>query len=170
MAISKALRKEVQDKFGGLCAYTGKLLDIDWQVDHVKSKTMYEQIKVSDAYFLHQETGNRITVNQYQELQWTEAIKYKHKPATFKPHNSCHLIENLLPCIKIVNHYKRGQDLDLFRRSMISFHERLKKLPKNTLREQTKKRITYMNNIAELFEITVEKPFSGLFYFETLTK
>jgi len=84
-------------------------------------------------------------------------------------HGNRHDISNLLPAIRIVNHYKRGQDLELFRSFMTRFHQRLKKLPKKTGCAKTEKRIAYMNQVAELFEITVDKPFSGIFYFEWLT-
>ena len=51
---------------------------------------------------------------------------------------------------------------------MLEFHKRLGKLPKKTSKESTKKRISYMNEIAEVFGITKDKPFSGKFYFETI--
>jgi len=34
--ISKKLREEVKNKYGGLCAYSGTKLEIDWQIDHIK--------------------------------------------------------------------------------------------------------------------------------------
>lgn len=76
-------------------------------------------------------------------------------------------ISNLLPAIRIVNHYKRDHSLESFRRYMLSFHLRLKKLPKKTVVERTKGRIEYLNKIAVLFEITPDKPFAGKFYFES---
>ena len=76
-------------------------------------------------------------------------------------------LQNLLPAIKIINHYKRGNHLEGFRASMLTFHLRLAKLPKKTQRQQTVRRIAYMRQIADLFGITLEKPFSGKFYFET---
>lgn len=79
-------------------------------------------------------------------------------------------INNLIPAIKIINHYKRGNDLEQFRESMLTFHIRLSKLPKKTGVEKTKKRIIYMNTIAQLFGITESNPFNGVFYFETLNK
>lgn len=79
-------------------------------------------------------------------------------------------IDNFFPAISIINHYKRAETVETFREYMKSFHKRLAKLPKTTSLERTKKRIAYMNRIAELFDITVDKPFSGIFYFETLNK
>lgn len=75
---------------------------------------------------------------------------------------------NLVPAIRIINHYKREKNLESFRQYMLTFHLRLAKLPKNTMVNSTKRRKEYMNTIAELFNITVECPFSGKFYFETI--
>ncbi len=77
-------------------------------------------------------------------------------------------IKNLIPCQKIINHYKRGFDLEGFRKYMTNFHVRLSKLPKKTMVEATKRRIKYMNEIADSFQISVDKPFCGLFYFENI--
>lgn len=115
--MTKKQRQEIFNKFGGLCAYTGKPLGEDWQVDHVTPKD----------------------------------------------------ISLLLPALRIINHYKRGKDLDLFRKAMITFHVRLKKLPRETSRDKTKKTIEYMHKVAEAFGITIDKPFAGKFYFETIT-
>jgi hypothetical protein len=117
-------RETIKQKYNGLCAYTGKTLGEDWQVDHVTPQ--------------HKKTEN---VND---------------------------LSNLLPCQRIVNHYKRGHDLEGFRQYMADFHVRLGKLPKKTMRPQTMKRIDYMNKVADAFEITPEKPFDGKFYFEKL--
>lgn len=78
-------------------------------------------------------------------------------------------IDNLLPALWIVNHYKRSLNLEQFREYMKYFHKRLAKLPKNTSVERTKKRKEYMYKVAQAFDITIDKPFSGKFYFE-LTK
>lgn len=75
-------------------------------------------------------------------------------------------INNLLPTFQIINHYKRGLDLEGFRWYMLDFHLRLTKLPKKTLVERTQKRKEYMFKIAELFDITVDEPFCGTFWFE----
>lgn len=74
--------------------------------------------------------------------------------------------ENLLPSIKIINHYKRGLDIEGFRAYMSTFHIRLAKLPKITSLEKTKKRIEYMRKVAEHFNISIDLPFCGVFYFE----
>lgn len=78
-------------------------------------------------------------------------------------------IDNLYPAIRIINHYKKAQDIEQFRHYMSKFHIRLGKLPKKTSVERTVKRKEYMYRIAELFDITTDKPFCGTFYFETIS-
>ena len=128
--MKKKVRQSVFEKHNGLCAYTGKPLGDDWQVDHVNSKHLCN-------YFGSDDVNN---------------------------------MENLLPACGIVNHYKRAFDLERFRTYMMTFHLRLAKLPKTTRRPKTQRRVEYMMKVAELFGITPDKPFSGKFYFELLTK
>lgn len=81
-----------------------------------------------------------------------------------------HCIDNLYPVQKIVNHYKGALDLETFRRWYLQgLCERLKKLPKNSSVERTINRKKYLYEVAELFGISETKPFTGKFYFETLT-
>ena len=127
----------IKDKFGGKCAYTGKDLGDDWQIDHVESKN-YNKYK--RAY---------IAKNLNDLIQQVDSN------------------DNLVPALRIVNHYKRGFNLEGFRDYMLSFHKRLAKLPKKTRLEKTKKRIKYMNEVANAFDISVDKPFGGIFYFES---
>lgn len=120
-------KKYIYDKFGGLCAYTGKPLGEDWQIDHIEPQHKFKKGFIE---------GNKDDV------------------------------DNLIPALKIVNHYKRGLNLEGFRKYMENFHLRLAKLPKKTSLEKTKKRIVYMNAVADVFDISVDKPFNGRFYFE----
>lgn len=84
-------------------------------------------------------------------------------------------LENLMPSCKECNHYKRSRCVDNhhshvgFRHYLLNFHKRLASLPKKTMVAKTKKRIVYMKTIADKYGITVDKPFSGIFYFETLS-
>lgn len=121
-------RQEVFDKYQGLCAYTGKPLGQDWQIDHM------------EPHFY--------------------ARMYQRDPDRS---------ENLVPALRIVNHYKRCNHLEGFRAYMLSFHNRLGKLPKEPRVEKSAKRKAYMLKVAEAFGITTERPFDGIFYFETLT-
>lgn len=127
--INEKLRGEVYNKFNGKCAYTGKELGDDWQIDHAYSKRI-----------------NEITL-KFDDINH---------------------IDNLLPTLKIVNHYKRALDLEMFRKYMLSFHIRLSKLPKYPKVEKSIKHKHYMNNIATAFDIDVNKPFNGKFYFELI--
>jgi 5-methylcytosine-specific restriction endonuclease McrA len=79
-------------------------------------------------------------------------------------------ISNLVACQKIVNHYKRALPLETFRTWFLGgLHERLKKLPKNPKTEKSHKRKAYLLEVASLFGISEDTPFSGKFYFETLS-
>ena len=128
--MKQQIREAVRLKCNGLCAYTGRPLEDDWQVDHV-----------SPQY--------------YFDLGICEGNKNDS--------------ENLLPTIRIINHYKRGLDLEQFRKYMLTFHERIAKLPKKPIVEKSIKRKMYMLTIAVLFGITSDKPFDGKFYFEKLS-
>lgn len=121
-------RDAIMNKYGGMCAYTGKPLDSKWQIDHVLPRS--------------------IKIQSHHGIEW---------------HND---FRNMLPALAIVNHYKGYRDLEEFRELMLGFHTRLAKLPKKTKREETKRRIKYMNSIAEAFGITKDSPFNGKFYFE----
>lgn len=74
--------------------------------------------------------------------------------------------ENLMPSLRIVNHYKRSYGLEEFRGYMLSFHKRLKKLPKNPHTTDSIKHKEYLLKVSEVFGITVDNPFSGKFFFE----
>ena len=132
MYISKKDRETVKNMFGGKCAYTGTLLRIDWQIDHVKAV----------------------------RRNW-----WLNNSAMFEEN---HILENMLPSQRLVNHYKHSRDLEQFRELMKDFHIRIGKLPKNPKTEKSIRRKKYMLDIAELFDITPDKPFSGKFYFEIL--
>ncbi len=118
-------RKTIYNKYNGRCAYSGTLLEDDWQVDHLKPRTR---------------GGNND-------------------------------IENLMPTQKLINHYKRSLSIKRFKSwYMANLHTRLQKLPKNPRTEKSKKHIQYMNKIATYFNITKDQPFTGQFYYESITK
>jgi len=94
----------------------------------------------------------------------TPVLNYQLGLAQGNPHD----IDNLIPVLRILNHYKRSNNLVSWRLYMSTFHIRLGKLPKNPRVEKTKKRVEYMNKVAAAFGIAPDKPFSGVFYFETL--
>ncbi|MDR2555265.1 MAG: HNH endonuclease [Fibromonadaceae bacterium] len=129
-------------KYNGLCAYTGKPLGDDWQIDHVIPK---------------------------------KYVNHKNEINTF---------ENLMPSLKIINHYKRSLDLEKFRRYIATLQKRIDKLPKwiiknyyptsnynfkmSDKRKKIFNRAKYIIKVAELFGITPENPFNGKFYFENV--
>lgn len=89
--------------------------------------------------------------------------KYTNTAMFDDNHNLC----NMFPVQRIINHYKGSLDLDTFRTWYLGgLQERLKKLPRNPKAEKSIKRKKYLLEVAELFEITESKPFSGVFYFE----
>lgn len=141
--MKRSTRAAVFAKYNGRCAYTGKVLNHDWQVDHMESqfKTRYDA---------------------HRECCTEEETKARIK--------ACNAIENLMPAQRIVNHYKSNFGLEGFRQYMLKLHIRMAKLPKKTSVPRTAKRIEYLREVADLFGITVDKPFSGKFYFETLDK
>jgi len=120
-------RDRIYNKYNGLCAYTGKQLVDNWQIDHQEPK---------------------------RHAHW-----YMDTPI------DCD--ENLFPALRIVNHYKRGHNLESFRLYMRNFHVRLSKCPKNPKVSHRIRYKEYMNEIADAFGITVDKPFCGKFFFET---
>lgn len=80
-----------------------------------------------------------------------------------------HKLENMVPSQKIINHYKGNMSLELFRTWYLAgLHKRLKKLPKNPQTEKSIKHKTYLLKVASYFDIRIDKPFSGRFYFETV--
>jgi len=85
-------------------------------------------------------------------------------------HKENHNLQNMLPSQRVVNHYKFTMDLEEFRSFMMDFHLRVKKLPKNPKTPKSIKHKRNMLEIAELFGITEDKPFSGKFYFEEYIK
>lgn len=78
--------------------------------------------------------------------------------------------DNMVPVQKLINHYKHSISLYEFRTWLLGgLHERLKKLPKNPRTERGRKRKEYLLKVAGYFGIKEDKPFSGVFYFETIT-
>ncbi len=91
---------------------------------------------------------------------------FKNGNFTYKKNDR---LENLMPCQKIINHYKHSMSLEKFRSWILGgLHERLKKMPKNPKSDKTIRRKIYLNEIANYFNIDENTPFCGKFYFETL--
>ena len=75
-----------------------------------------------------------------------------------------------MTCQKIINHYKHNYDLETFRQMIKTLHLRIAKAPKNPRTEKSKKRKEYILKVANYFNITSEKKFDGIFYFEKFTQ
>jgi len=113
MAISKALRLQVYNKYNGHCAYCGKEIAYkDMQVDHIVP----------------------------QNAHWFYEKGYVGHS------------ENLNPSCRRCNHYKRANSLDLYRKLLISLHDRV--------------RGQYICKVAEDYGIIKIEPWNGKFYFE----
>lgn len=139
--MTKKLRQQVYEKYNGKCAYSGTGLKEDWQVDHL------------------------IPLQSFAIWNLSPELRESRYGISWDKND----IENLMPVQKIVNHYKRGLILSDFREWYLGgLHKRLKKLPKKTNSQKTIERKKYLMEVAELFGITEDKPFNGVFYFEIL--
>lgn len=124
--ISKELRKQVYDKYNGHCAYCGRELKMnEMQVDHI--------IPVMKSYYGIKE----------------EALKVRHmiKDGSF---NS---IDNLMPACRACNFYKSMNDIEGFRRRILTELE-------HTCRS------TFQTKLAIQYGMIEYKPWDGKFYFE----
>jgi len=176
------LRDKVYAKYNGLCAYTGKPLgDVnckEWQIDHVIPKS-FSDYDIFKEYIL--KTGYKTEMGIYNAFRALDKLLPDEKKEweDFKKiKGNC--IANLLPCLKIINHYKRALGLEGFRKYIATLQDRINKLPKyletaiirDLLEKNTAyyswqiKKAKYIKQVAELFGITPETPFSGRFWFE----
>jgi hypothetical protein len=72
--------------------------------------------------------------------------------------------DNLMPCQRSINNYKFSYSLEDFRSFLLGkLHLRLRKYPHSGKGGELRKR---MEKIAAYFDITPDKPFYGVFYFE----
>jgi len=131
-------REIVFQKYGGKCAYTGKPLGNDWQIDHIEPMQRYSPETEKD------------------KEDYKEYCKYVNRT------------ENLLPALKIVNHYKHSYSIEFFRKLLLTLHRRIAGLYRKdgTIRKGQEKRLYYILKVADAFGITPETPFCGKFYFE----
>lgn len=81
---------------------------------------------------------------------------------------NAHTLGNMVPSQRRINNYKHSMSLSQFREFMQGFHIRIAKLPKNPKTQKSIKHKANMLQIANLFGITPDEPFSGKFYFETI--
>ena len=135
-------RQRIYEKCDGRCAYTGKpITRHNFQIDHVQPCLR-----------------ERPTKYETPEERIIRLERYKRKNTD----------DNLLPCLPIVNHYKRGNGLEGFRKLISTLHVRIAKLHKKNgdIRKGQEKRVKYLKEVAEAFGITSFTPFVGEFWFE----
>lgn len=157
----KSLRQQVFNKYGGLCAYTGKPLGDSWEIDHIEP--LNRKYKSVGGHHVNND-GNPATLEDFVSGNCKWVARKIVADGYSNPERD--IFDNMAPAIKIINHYKRCKSLELFRSFMLRFHIRLSKLPKNTTVTRAERRKEYMLKVAELFDITPDKPFDGKFYFE----
>jgi len=97
--------------------------------------------------------GKGISLKEMQVDHMTPQYK-KADPLYFGVTIDIDCMDNLMPTCRRCNHYKRGADLELFRKLMKGLHERLA--------------LHYINKVAVDFGMIEIKPFDGIFYFEKL--
>lgn len=125
----------------------------------VDRKKIYNKFGGRCAY-----CGHKITL---QEMQVDHIIPRRHFEMNGKSMALANEINNLNPACPICNHYKNATPLEEFRNWLLGeLHIRLKKLPKRTKLERTIRRKEYLSRVCERYEISEEKPFDRVFYFE----
>jgi hypothetical protein len=78
-----------------------------------------------------------------------------------------HFLANMVPCQREINHFKGSHDLEFFRNSRLgTLHRKLQHLPEFPVTIPQLKDKEYHLVIAEYFKISVNRPFSGRFFFE----
>lgn len=133
MAISKKVRQLVYDKYDGHCAYCGKHIEIkDMQVDH-----MIPQNRIP---YIHRTTPD-YAIEKYKQIQKEMQEKVN-------------AIENLMPSCRRCNHYKRAEDLETYRKNIMTIQDRMAK--------------DYLFKVALDYGVVEVKPFNGVFYFEKI--
>lgn len=80
-----------------------------------------------------------------------------------------HKESNMVPVQKIINHYKNAYDLEQFRKWLLGeLHLRIARLPREPRSEKSIRHKAYLLKVANYFSITPERPFSKVFYFESV--
>lgn len=126
--ISKATRRLVYDKYNGHCAYCGRELKIEeMQVDHI--------IPVMKSY--------------YGKKEDAEKVRQMILDGSFNE------IGNLMPSCRACNFYKSMNDIEGFRRRILTELE-------HTCRS------TFQTKLAIQYGMIEYKPWDGMFYFEKI--
>lgn len=90
---------------------------------------------------------------EYKDMQVDHMLskeQYEYLPNINRP--NINSLNNLMPSCRRCNHYKRGEDLEGFRRLIVTLHERIQN--------------QYIMKVAIDFKILNIQSFKGMFYFE----
>jgi 5-methylcytosine-specific restriction endonuclease McrA len=121
--MTKKERIAVWNKYNKHCAYCGKEIAYnEMQVDHKHPQHL--------AF-------------------WNQHLVMREK---YHLTNDINDFENLMPSCRRCNHYKRGERLETFRKSMLTLHKRLQEI--------------YINKVAIDYGIITMHTWDGVFYFE----
>jgi len=91
---------------------------------------------------------------EYKDMQ-VDHIKAKKFYSYYDPKESkVNSFENLMPSCRRCNHYKRTRNLEQFRLLIMTLHERVTS--------------QYITKVAIDYGIIEIKPFTGIFYFESI--
>ncbi|MDR2692881.1 MAG: hypothetical protein LBB74_01535 [Chitinispirillales bacterium] len=76
--------------------------------------------------------------------------------------------DNLVPCLRIVNYYKRGLGVEGFRKYIMKINKRIRGMKKKdgAYRKNMEKRCEFVERVAAAFGITEGASWDGVFYFE----
>lgn len=85
-------REKIYNKYGGRCAYSGTILECDWQIDHIRPKAHFE-------FFNYENEDVDDIKNLYPTQKIINHYKRSFDPEDFKKHrlNNLHLKLKKLP-------------------------------------------------------------------------
>jgi len=123
-------RELVLAKYNGRCAYSGTILERDWQIDHWMP---------------------------IGRIGWNEIYRHPEREN----------IDNLVPAQKLINHHKKNLLPEEYKHKKLkNLHKFLLELPRQSYSERQIRRKNYYLQIADYFDIRIDKPFDMSFYYE----
>ena len=91
---------------------------------------------------------------EYKDMQVDHLAPIAYAPFPYDKNSKVYSFENLMPSCRRCNHYKRTRNLEQFRLSIMTLHERVTS--------------QYITKVAIDYGIIEIKPFTGIFYFESI--
>ena len=129
--------------------------DINWGLKVAKKHTYHKERKTTKRNAFRERVWlkfNKHCAYCGKELEYKDMQVDHMWPKTFGGNSE---IINLMPPCRRCNHYKRANNINVFRRLMNTLHQRISNL--------------YIGKVAIDYGIITVKPFNGLFYFEKTT-